>query len=311
MYHRVLSEEETYHSPSQDGIVVKTKTFRKQMEYVVKHLKPISMRDFANHLKKNSPFPHKTCLITFDDGWRDNFLNAYPILKEKRLPSIIFLPTDFIGTNRRFWQEEVTVLLLTIRNYIHKDQIFGTKVMNAPVHTEIKNVILSNDENLPQNITGVLTDLKKNSHTEIEHLIHSLKDILPGEQLYVDNQPVFLNWDEIKTMAGNNVAFGAHGKSHILLPILSNEDILQQLSESKEETEKHLNQPVCAFSYPNGDYNKDVLKAVQDQGYTVAFGTENGFVSHLDDPFRVKRINIHEDMTDTIPMFLCRIAGIW
>ena len=92
---------------------------------------------------------------------------------------------------------------------------------------------------------------------------------------------------------------------------LENEVACMKAREQSREKERELKKKIDSFSYPNGNYSEEVVKFVRDQGYEIAFGTESGFVSSDDDPYTLKRINIHEDMTNTIPMFLARIVGLW
>jgi peptidoglycan/xylan/chitin deacetylase (PgdA/CDA1 family) len=311
MYHRVLSEEEASRYPSQVGMMVKNETFRKQMKYIKKHFRPIPLGDFVDHLHRGIPFHSKTCLVTFDDGWRDNFINAYPILKENKIPAVIFLPTDFVGSNRHFWQGEITDILLSIRGFASKDTEFGIKVMKTLDHKFVRDIISCNDGDLPENLNSMLAGLKKNAITEIEKLIQALRDILPCERTLVEKESDFLAWDEVRLLAREGIAFGSHGKSHVLLPAISGREVLKEISESKQEIEKQIGQPIDSFSYPNGNYNEVVTEAVKTAGYQVTFGTEMGHFSVNDDSFRVKRINIHEDMTGTIPMLLCRVTGVW
>ena len=120
----------------------------------------------------------------------------------------------------------------------------------------------------------------------------------------------FLEWNEIKTMAGNGIEFGSHGKSHSIL-IETGVDLDNELLQSKSVVESQLHNPIRSFSYPNGDYTREIAERVRQYGYDLAFVTENGFVSHLDNPMTLKRINIHEDMTNSIPMFLARLVGLW
>ena len=75
--------------------------------------------------------------------------------------------------------------------------------------------------------------------------------------------------------------------------------------------ENELNSSINSFSYPNGDYSEEIAWQVREYGYEIAFGNESGFITHNDNPYTLKRINIHDDMTKSIPMFLARIVGLW
>ena len=97
MYHRVNDALE----PS--DLVVGTETFRQQMEYLHKNgFKVINIDEMADKLKDPAYKPDgKDVMITFDDGYRDNFLNAYPVLKEYGFPAVIFLTAGMVGTDKK------------------------------------------------------------------------------------------------------------------------------------------------------------------------------------------------------------------
>ena len=74
--------------------------FEKQMAYLQKEgYKSISPQQLMDHLTTGAALPEKPVLITFDDGYRNNYENAYPILKKYGLTATIFLVTDTVGTN--------------------------------------------------------------------------------------------------------------------------------------------------------------------------------------------------------------------
>src|SRR5690554_7133710 len=83
-YHRVLSDEERRNSFSNQAIVVSPRTFERQLRFLKRHCKLLSAADFERHLRERKPFATGSCLITFDDGWRDNYTNALPILRRYR-----------------------------------------------------------------------------------------------------------------------------------------------------------------------------------------------------------------------------------
>jgi peptidoglycan/xylan/chitin deacetylase (PgdA/CDA1 family) len=310
MYHRVLPGEEAAQSPAHGGITVEADTFEKQIQYLCKHFKPISLPRFIEHLGKKIPFATKTCLITFDDGWKDNLVNAYPILKKYRVPALIFLPTDFIGSSRSFWQEELADLLVKARKQNQEDKEFSLRNRGLFDVSGFQPIMKSDEARLPEEIAAFLSAQKKKSILEIEKLLQVMKQALPDQAIQDRKESVFLNWDEVKAMASDGIDFGSHGKSHALLPNLEPAEAEREIGESKEILEHRIGQCIDAFSYPNGDCNERLAEAVRGHGYRVAFGTEQGTVIPGADPFRICRVNIHQDMTETIPLFLARISGI-
>jgi len=80
-----------------DFLTVTPEQFEQQMQFIRKHFTPIRLSDLIQHLEHQSPLPEKAALITFDDGYENNYLLAYPILKKHQMPFAVFLVADYIG----------------------------------------------------------------------------------------------------------------------------------------------------------------------------------------------------------------------
>jgi len=90
MYHNISYEKGSF--------FVSPENFTKQMEYLKKNgYEVITLDELAASIRNKKPLKHKKVVITFDDGYRDNFQYAYPVLKKLGFPATIFLITDFIG----------------------------------------------------------------------------------------------------------------------------------------------------------------------------------------------------------------------
>lgn len=89
-----------YHSIDKNSVffTVKPQTFQKQMRYLYeKNYNVISLSGLVDFLKTKNEIPGKTIVLTFDDGYRDNYFNVFPVLKKYNFPATIFLTTGFIG----------------------------------------------------------------------------------------------------------------------------------------------------------------------------------------------------------------------
>ena len=126
MYHRVLSTEARARSASHPGYLISDATFARQMAFLKTHFTVLTEQQFVEHLDTGRPFPDSSCLITFDDGWQDNLTHAWPVLRALRLPAVIYLPVNFIGTTRLFWREALThVLLEAVRRVRAEGSVSG------------------------------------------------------------------------------------------------------------------------------------------------------------------------------------------
>lgn len=93
----------TYHSISnkiEPDETVSPEEFERQLQYIIKkNYKVLSLEEAIKYLQTDFEKVAGTIVITFDDGYRDNYYNAYPLLKKYNLPATIFLISDFIKNN--------------------------------------------------------------------------------------------------------------------------------------------------------------------------------------------------------------------
>jgi peptidoglycan/xylan/chitin deacetylase (PgdA/CDA1 family) len=133
----------TYHSVGDDEefFNVKTALFEKQMEYLkVNNFNVIKLNDLSrtDNLKKLK----KTVIITFDDGYKNNYLNAFPILKKYDLPATVFINTASLGKNiiaRRGTNMEILSKEEIKEMYKSNLIEFGSHCHNHPKLTDLKN----------------------------------------------------------------------------------------------------------------------------------------------------------------------------
>lgn len=95
IYHRVTPVE-IYQKMEKKDLFISENVFCKQMKIIAKHFIPLSITVFKKYLTQNKSFPQNSVLITFDDGYYDNYQFAYPIMKKLNIPFILFVTTGFI-----------------------------------------------------------------------------------------------------------------------------------------------------------------------------------------------------------------------
>lgn len=123
--------------------------------------------------------------------------------------------------------------------------------------------------------------------------IFLVSDLVGKENLW-DNERVgvrkkLLDWKSIEKLKGEGVTFGSHSRSHPFISSLSQEDVIDEVANSRSCLEEKLQLPVEFFCYPYGDYDARVVKAVKEAGYSGGFTTKRGLVHRGDDPFEIRR----------------------
>lgn len=126
------------------------------------------------------------------------------------------------------------------------------------------------------------------------------------KQLSLENDFV-----QVSSMTQQGIAFGGDSAEHRILTYVPMDEANNEIRMAKEVLDSRLPMRVQTFSYPNGNWSPEVAKLVEDAGYRLAFTTEPGYVSCDDDHFAIRRINIHDGLMDSKPMFLARIVGLF
>ncbi len=308
MYHRILRNR-AGDSLVQDGMYVNDKNFEKQLRYLINSYNVVPLETSLNIIKQNEKPDGKKpyCSITFDDGWKDFYENAYNLLKLYRVHATVFLPTDYIGTNNQLWTDVLGMIIPRINDkYRHGyERVVGVNLMK-----ELES--LKGSEYI--RYEKAIEVLKRYPIEEIDMVI---KGLAARWKVSLTSQPrSFLTWEEIKEMFKSGfIQYGSHTKSHRLLTRLSENVMRDELIQSKNRLldEGIVYKSFLPFAYPNGDHNDRIARLVESAGYSCALTTNkgwNGLGEGNVDVYKLKRIGVHQDMTSTTAMFACRIYGI-
>lgn len=304
MYHRVLpAGADTF---SDDGIIVTPETFEANMRFLRRHFVPLTAAGFRECLERGS-FPRRACLVTFDDGWQDNAVHTLPVLRNLGVPAAIFVATGYLGTDRTFWQEDMSRRLFAMSR--------GTEPARRLLEElNLSDACVADAANARRIVREFVTTLKTRGSSQVERvasLIAAAGD-RPSGPANACGDDRFMSWDEVGRMASSGVVcIGSHAHSHIPLTQLGPERALSDLLQSiREIAERALPAPwLCA--YPNGDFDDDVVHSVRAAGLELGFTTQPGRVAPDADRLRLPRVNVHENAASSEPEFLCRILGVF
>ncbi len=310
MYHRVLGDAERRVTVSHPAIVVSRATFAMQMAELKRHVRVLTFAEFVSHVASGQPFPDASCLITFDDGWADNVTNAWPVLYEHRLPATVFLPVNFIGTDRMFWRETLTGLLATALGRIRRDASMRSAIHAVLEPRGLAHLLDTTAADPRPAISEALGSLKGTDPSALDALVEGLAAALSVAERAVPASDAFMAWDDVTALHRSGVTFGGHGAEHLLLDRVAPDEAARDVDASWSVLRRHLPDAVLGFAYPNGNWSPAVAKQVAARGFRVAFTTEPGSVSAGDEPFSLRRINIHEDVTNSPSLFIARLAGL-
>ena len=255
VYHRVSLE-----CPPWLTGAVKPEDFEKEIDYLCKVARIVPLDWLVSQLRQGSSIPPRAVCITFDDGYKDNYSFAYPVLRKHNVPATIFLTSSYIGVPDLplYFKARFAIWNTDVKRF--EIDGLGHYNLNSP-----------NDRlQAMKSITmGLKKLVKREGFLAIEKLLQVLCVDIPDNL----GQEVMLSWDEVLEMSRNEISFGAHTVTHPLLTRLPLEEAREEITRSKRDIEEKLGKPCVLFAYPNGDFNAEIVQLVEESGFTAAVTT--------------------------------------
>jgi peptidoglycan/xylan/chitin deacetylase (PgdA/CDA1 family) len=280
-------------------------TFRWQMRYLRRHYRCLSLGEAVEAIGSGRSLPLRSAVVTFDDGFRNNYLYAFPTLCDLGIPATIFLTTGHIGQGlRQLWTERAAWLMVAARR---KSLMLSLPGRRLEFHLPTRAARY-------QAARRLLQLMKAMPEYERQLVLEQLEreaDVSPKETLDAARYE-FLEWSDIREMAQEGIEFGSHTVSHTLLATLDAERRWREVQESKVAVERHVSRPCELFAYPNGtraDFQEIDKTNLRQAGYRCAVSQIAGLNAAGADLFELRRLNIglgHDRL-----LFKAQVSGLW
>lgn len=259
--------------------------FEAQCAHLKQYYRPVSLSEVGCWLHEGKKLPPNSVALTVDDGYRDFYTSAFPLLEAYSIPATVFLATDMLDERSCLWVDWVRVLL----------RASPLSSLNIDLPGSGTQVALGSREQRDRAASELNGALKRIPNDERVRFLDRLPAALGLDALPpVPEEYTPLYWDEVRLMSKRGVEFGAHTKSHPILSRLSGrEEICRELAGSKARIEHETGQQVEHFCYPNGtfaDFNEDTVGVLKECGYRTAVVGERGENRPGADPFRLRRL---------------------
>ena len=284
-YHRIDDPYRSDFDSFRPNVSAAPQDFDRQMEYLAKWFNVVSLRDMVEWLDGRKGLPPYAALITFDDGYLDNYTSALPILRKYNLPALIFLTTGHIGVDAPFYWDMAAYCFAHTRS----DHLAfpGGRVEHW-----------ANGAELDQASKKWIEFMKTIPQMEKERYVETLPGLLGVSIPAGYFQKLMMNWDEVREMRKAGIEFGAHTVHHPILTRIEPEQVREEIVGSKSRIEAEIGETVLGFAYPNGqasDLNEGIEKIVAESGIRAAFTLLNGPSSQGEvrrNPYAIRRIFI-------------------
>jgi peptidoglycan/xylan/chitin deacetylase (PgdA/CDA1 family) len=204
--------------------------------------------------------------VTFDDGYRDVYEQAFPVLQRKGIPATVFVVSDLVGCP--FWQVHDRLYHLVSKafaRWANPRRELLALLQSLGIACEGVTGTQESTNSAQQAVSVLLPEL---AMADVRRLMDGIEASVGAG---FAEMPQTLTWPMLTEMRQAGWTIGSHTRSHVSLPAESPDTIADELEGSRAVIEQHLGEPVTHFAYPGGQFTPAVVDAVARAGYEFAY----------------------------------------
>jgi len=305
LYHRVTE------LPTDPQLLCVTPShFAEQLSALRKYYNPISLQKLTRDLKSDN-VPPKAVIVTFDDGYADNFLEAKPLLDQFDIPATVFITSKSNDSECEFWWDELEKHILLPK--IQPDKLQLT--IHGKKYQWLKDDSFSNEEAFSK--SGQSWNILSNENPTFRQFLYrslceTLRPIDNKTRINVLNDLVLwsdsdtrvreshraLTEEEILKLSQSSlIELGAHTVNHPVLSAMTDKCQREEILHGKIYLEKIIDRSIYNFSYPYGtrsDYTQNTVSAVKEAGFSCACSNYSGIVRKNTNIFELPRLVVRD-----------------
>ncbi len=265
--------------------------FAQQVKYLTRNFDVIGAGDLEDVLRNTHDQmdqASRKVMITFDDGYRDNFELAYPILREHSTTATFFLATGFLDIPKVAWWDEIAWMVRSSNRSRIDANIWTIQPVDFddPDRTVAVQSLLGTFKRLDGHETGAYLDFLA-AATGSGRCPNELAD------------DMWMTWDMVREMRQGGMCFGGHTVNHPVLSSLSAEEQDLEICECRLRIERELGESIDTFSYPVGGpeaFNDATRRSLSNHGFRWAFSYYGGYSRPGQfDCFDIPRVAVETD----------------
>jgi peptidoglycan/xylan/chitin deacetylase (PgdA/CDA1 family) len=293
-YHRIREDQPCTKPHFDEEVFGPTqKTLEWQMRWLKCNRTVLSEGELLQLLENPKQRLSGCVVVTFDDGYRDNFSLAYPVLKAHSIPAIFFVCPRLVEERRLGWWDIIAYLVK--RSEREEVEVCGQTLRLGEHKAAAIRRLQSWMKSLPSEQTANL----------LEKLSEACGVPFPSIEMQSEE---LMTWEQIAEAAGNGITIGSHTHTHRVLATLDENAQRWELRESKAALERRLGREICTVAYPagrHGNFTPASMQIARECGYRGAFSFHSGS-NRLgsSDLFDIHRISAAESFN---PMFMCEV----
>lgn len=261
--------------------------FEVQVSYLRRKFTLVTLEEAVDLVTGSHKFHGTAVLITFDDGYLDNYLIAFPILRSLQIQGTFFLISSYLENPVIPWWDRIAYV------------VRGSKQKNLRLSYP-ESIEFTLEPGRRSNIVSSILELYKSPKTgNPQRFIEELEAACSPYEPWPARTRLFMNLDEAREMIRGGMAVGSHTKTHPILSQLTREEQITELAESRASLSSQLAIPIDTLAYPVGRqtaFNQTTRSVLRDTGYRAAFSFYGGLNQPgTTDCLDIKRFGIESD----------------
>lgn len=255
--------------------------FRQQIEFLKENFDIVTMEQVIDAVEGKLELPEKALLLTFDDGYVDNYVYALPVLEEYRVQGSFFIPGKTFAEHRLLDVNKIHYILASADIYKLVEDLkkemdyYRGREYDFPSTDELFNEYAVSDRFDEKETIFVKRMLQTVLPEKLRNIISSnLFEKYVGvteEQLAYE---LYMTEEQIRTMKRHGMFIGIHGYDHYWLGNLPKEQMEKDISMALDTMDEFIDRKHWVMNYPYGNYNQDVLEYIKSQGACVGLTTD-------------------------------------
>ena len=276
--------------------------FRQQVDFLCENFNVITMEQVIESVKTGASLPERAALITFDDGYTDNFAYALPILEEHKIQGSFFIPAKAYSEHKLLDVNKIHYILASadtseiIPELKKKLDHYRGDEFNYPEWEELYNEFAIADRFDTADTIFVKRLLQNGLPERLRNIICSeLLEEFVGVSEEKLAYELYMTEDQLRMMKRCGMFIGLHGYDHYWLAKIPEEQMRADIDKSIEIMSEFIDRDSWVMNYPNGDYGPAVIDHVKKRGACLGLSVDIGVADlDKDDLFALPRFDCND-----------------
>ena len=276
--------------------------FRQQLEFFKANYNVIQMEQLIAAVKSGEPLPEKALLLTFDDGYIDNYTFALPLLEEFGFQGSFFIPGKTFTTHQLLDVNKIHYILAStdaetlMESLLNHLNFYRGTEFDYPSNDELFEKYAVANRFDPKEIRFIKrvlqTGIPEAARNKISSDLFKKHVGISEEQLAWE---LYMTEDQIRTLKRHGMFIGIHGYDHYWLGNLPDGKMREDVDKALETLSEFIDKDAWVMNSPYGSYAPNVLDYIAQKGAAAGLTIEPGIANlQKDNPLALPRFDCND-----------------